>query len=226
MRFVIADVGHHARRVSPRHVRRVRDDHVEQPHRRLEQVADQERHPIRNVERAGIPAGYRDRRGRDVGHLDVPCRPFAGERQAEGATARPHVHDTHEPACRDTLQGVVDDELGLGPRNEDVRVDEEVAAVELARPDDVGHRFARRAARDQHVEGREEFGRGRLVGARDPGGAIPLQDVAREHLGVEVGVALVQAGREQAGPGGSDGATHGQASTASVRLASFSSSER
>ena len=128
----------------------------------------------------------------------MPRRPLARQRQAQGAAARPHVHDAHEPARRDALQHVVDDQLGLGPRDEDVGIDEEVAAVELARSDDVGDRFARGAAGDHRVEGREELGRGGLVGARDPGGAIPAQDVAREHLGVEVRVALIQAGREQA----------------------------
>jgi hypothetical protein len=50
--------------------------------------------------------------------------------------------------------------------------------------------------------------------------------MAREHLGIEVRVALIDASRKQARPRCRDGVSHRQASTASVRLASFSSSER
>ncbi len=156
----------------------------------------------------------------------MPRRALGRQRQRERAAAGAHVDEAHEPVRGHARQDVVDDQLGFRPRDEHVRVDQEVAAVELPRPDDVGHGLARGAASDERVEGGQELGRGRFVGARDPGGAIPVQDVAGQHLGIEVRVTLIEAGGQQSLSGGGDGVSHGQASTASVRLASLSNSDR
>ena len=42
----------------------------------------------------------------------------------------------------DALERLLDDELGLGPRNQDVRTDLEVQPPELPRAEDVGDRLA------------------------------------------------------------------------------------
>ena len=82
--------------------------------------------------------------------------------------------------------GLLDQELGLGPRDEDAGADREPAAVELLHAADVRHRLPRRAPPGERRERRRRGRRG-LVLAGQPGRAIPGQDMAQQQLGVEPG---------------------------------------
>ena len=187
---------------------------------------------MRNVTRSATPSALAFFRATATASAEMSdtstCQ--SGRSQAsvrpERAAAGADVDGPHELTRRHPLQGVVDDQFGLRTRNQDVRIDQEIAPVELARADDVGDGLALRPTGDERVEGREELGRRRLVGAGDPGRAVPVEDVTGEHFGVEVRVTLIETGGQQALPGGGDGVSHVQASTASVRLASLSSSDR
>ena len=86
---------------------------------------------------------------------------------------------------RETLERGLDDELGLGARDEHRWRDDEVEPPEFADSGDVGDWFASFAAGRHGLEARGRFGACRLVAPREPCRAIPSSRRAREHFGVD-----------------------------------------
>jgi hypothetical protein len=85
------------------------------------------------------------------------------------------------------------------------------------------------APRDEAIVGVVERVGQRIVGAGDQRSAVPAEHVQREDLGVDAGVGLVEPDPQESLSREADGVAEGrggQASTASVRLASLSSSDR
>ena len=116
----------------------------------------------------------------DAGRCRCRRRRFDGRRSRRGHRER-----------------LFDDELGFRPRDEDGGRDVEVEAPELPVPGDVGDRFACGAASDQRLESGYEAGRRGKVPRVRSLRAVPAEHVAREHLGVERGVVLRDAGADE-----------------------------
>ena len=94
------------------------------------------------------------------------------------------------PCSADERERLLDDHLGFGPWDEDVRAHFEVEPPELARAQDVGDRLAPFAPRDERLVVQQKHARGFLVAIGQKARAIPAKHLPREHLGIERSRAL------------------------------------
>src|SRR5690606_7262407 len=125
------------------------------------------------------------------------ARPLQGEADPDTARAGAEVEDARGLVLADLLLAEVDQRLGLGTRDEDLGSDDEVAAVELLAPEDVGQRFSPGPPFDALAIGGELLRRERLVEVEEEAEAVHAEGVGEEEIGVgsrRVGPLLLQVG--------------------------------
>ena len=152
---------------------------------------------------SALRARHVQRGPRDVGGHHVHVRPLGGDAHRDAARAGADVGDAarqRRRIDRQQVEQLLDDELGFGPRNQHLGRDVEFAAPELLPAADVGGRLTAGAALDQRVERLFESGRQRIVLPQQHLRARPAQHVARQQVGVEHGLVVVDAGAGQPGP--------------------------
>ena len=139
--------------IADRHVRWVGGDDVEVAEGEAAfEVGAEEVHA--SLEAAGIEPRHGERRKRKIGGCHLPARPLDrhGHRHRAGAGAEVEYSGHLGPGGQRQRQDRLDEVLGFGSRNENPSIDDELAAVELALPCQVGERFAGRAPGQQFVE--------------------------------------------------------------------------
>ena len=166
-----------------------------------QQVRQSEFDPIRDRVTDGILAGELERVGRDVHREDldrlerVQAPERDSERDRDRAAPRTDVRDPKrrrattaarrsEPA-HDLGLGEVDEQLGLGPRDEGPLVDLERQPVELLEPADVRHRLAGRAAFDVRLVAARGVGPDRRLGMGQHDRPSDPDRVSEQQLRVE-----------------------------------------
>ena len=103
--------------------------------------------------RSRVRAGHRQRVRAHVDPDHPQIRPLVLQRQRDRAAAGADVDDARAGRQR---QPHLDQQLGLGPRDQHPRVDRQRDPPELLAPEDVSDRLARRAARDQRPRSARE----------------------------------------------------------------------
>ena len=152
-----------------------------------------------------VPGGDGQGGGGDVGGDDPGVRELARQRDREAAAAGADVDDrAHAGAVPAALADGLDDELGLGARDEHVGGDVEVESPELAMAGDERDRLARGAPLDERREAHADVGRHRIAAVGDEPRAIPAERVPRQHFGVDPGVLGRQPGAHERLAGVSD----------------------
>jgi hypothetical protein len=105
-----------------------------------------------------VAFGHPERGRGDVGRDDSRRRKLDGERHGQASASGSDIDDAVRERARRDRQSLLDDQLGLGPRNEHVARDLDVESPELAVADDIGRGFARRTPghewREEAIEGR------------------------------------------------------------------------
>ena len=77
---------------------------------------------------------------------------LVGDRERDRPAPRPHVEHTRLREAREPHEAALHDDLGLGPRDEDARVDAQRESPESPLAQDVCERLAAFAARDKTLE--------------------------------------------------------------------------
>jgi hypothetical protein len=154
----------------------------------------------------------------------------AGEFQSEGdgqaAAAGAGVDDhARGAAAGKQLERLLDDQLRLGPRNEDVASHLERQAPELALAEDIRHRFAPAPPGDEGPVRLREDGRLLVAQADDESRTIAAEHLAGKHFGIERRVLGADPGRGDGFTGPGDAIAQGHQADVSAAVASLSFSE-
>jgi hypothetical protein len=176
-------------------VREVRDDEVDLPGNRREQVALEYVHAVADTVPFGVRAGERDRLGIHVGGVDLDLRLRHCDRDADDARPRADIGDAQR-ALIDVRKRGVDERLRRRPRREDVtRRGEEVKAVERSGFHENGAvaDWAEHHGREQE---RYRDGESRLPAAADAD-ARQRQLTRLGNAAAGAGLALVMQGRSE-----------------------------
>ena len=144
----------------------------------------------------------------------VARRPFVRQGDRDAAAAGADVRDRERtmPIGMELERGL-DDQLGLGPRNQDCGRHLERQAPELARADDVGERLAGGAPGDQRVESSGEFGRLGVPSVGDQARSVSSRAHAPRAAGRRVRLRRRDAGFAQLLARGGDAFMNGQIKT-------------
>ena len=164
---------------------------------RGEEIAFQEADAAGEMETLRVVVGDSERGGRDVDRGDRGALEDGGERDGDGSGACADVDDLETTRCnrvcdlgRSVGLGVgpvedgLDEVFGFGAGDEDVRGDAEVEAEEFLSAGDVLQRLLSGSASDESAEGFEVFGRKVVFGVGEEPGAVVMESVGEEGLGV------------------------------------------
>ena len=119
-------------------------DHVHRLRQRFQQVAFHQRDPVGHVVHPHVVGRHVQRRVKGVAGVDARGGQVDGQVDRDGAGSGAHVRDDQLAALHAHQrheQGVFHQRFRLGPRDQHVRVDQQVDAVELAIVQDVGQRL-------------------------------------------------------------------------------------
>ena len=153
-------------RVAVGHVRGVRDHEVEALARqRLEPAPLAQFDRQRQAHR--VAPGDLERLGRGLGGDHPGARPVALDRERHRAAAGSQVDRARRLAVSQAGERQLDQQLGFRARNQDRRAHRQRQAVELASPEQVGHRLAGAAARRPVGEQRARLRRQVALGMRN-----------------------------------------------------------
>src|SRR5262249_35030398 len=155
-------LGLQTRAIAVAHVRRIGDDEIEWTVDAVEEIGVNETDlRIDAMPRRVAPRNLECRIGK-VGRDEPRDRTVVRDRYGETSAARADVSDLVARGCRRAigdLEPNLDDELGLGPRNEHGAGDLERQPPEFVPPDDVRDGLAGGAPRDERAIARLEAGR-------------------------------------------------------------------
>ena len=182
-RLVVANLGLERLPLGRGDVGGVRDDEIAATAprtRRIGEVPQPELHAGDDAVALGVRARDGERPFRKIEGQNARVRTLERDRHRDAAAPRAEIG--HDRGVGKLLEGGVDDELGLGPRDEDPRVDVEAAAAKLGEPLDVLERLPRLATRDRPLEPRGVL-RAQGIGApREQGRPVAAEDGGDEEL--------------------------------------------
>jgi hypothetical protein len=167
-------------------VRRVRDDEVERPFDSGEQIALHEGDSA--VDSGALLVLARQRQGlfRAVHRDDLGALVLVGDRKRDRARADADVQNTWLDEVVEEGQAALDDDLGLGPRDQGTFVHRQKQPAKAPLAEDVGERLAMDAAPDELVQSLAFVGRDRAVRRVELGARHP-EHVGDQDLGVDAG---------------------------------------
>ncbi len=149
----LARLAEHLRRqpvdVSRRDIRRVRDDEVERACCPRDQVAVTELDPPVHAEPEPVRLGDGERTGRGIGRDDAGIGPLVHDRERDRAGADADVEHAGAVEAGEQLEAALDEDLGLGPRDQHARIDLERQAAEAPLAEDVRKRLPRPPSLDE-----------------------------------------------------------------------------
>ena len=140
-------------------------------------VAVQKAH--RDAVGCGIGAGDVERARAGVEGAHAHVRAAVGNRDGDGAAAGAHVEQRR--IWRQPFERQLDQQFGVGARDQHGVADGEIEAVEFAPADDVGDRLAGHAARDQRAQELRFGASDGPLRLRDQADARQIQRVAQQN---------------------------------------------
>jgi hypothetical protein len=153
---------------------------------RREEIAVQEADALGEAASFGVVMGNGEGGGRDVDGGDGGVLEDGGERDGDGAGAGADVGDVEVRIGlgASPVEDGFDKMLGLGPRDEHVRGDAKFEAEELLGAGEVLEWLLRSAAGGKRAEGVEVGRREFVVEVGEEPGAVAVEDVGEQGLGV------------------------------------------
>ncbi|OQC28743.1 MAG: hypothetical protein BWX71_00673 [Deltaproteobacteria bacterium ADurb.Bin072] len=161
----------------------VRDNDRHQPAQAREGVSCIDHQSSGNTEQGGIGQGGPEGMDADIVAYAREVAPFRQDRADDRAGTNPYL-ENHRPPGR-TDQRLFDQDLGLGPGDEDMPVDHEPSAIEFPFPGQVGYRLALCAPPDQGREGLTFFFAQKPIPLDDEVDPPDAQAMGQEEIGID-----------------------------------------